>query len=111
MDKNLLMSYIFVNTINKRFEWDIYKAIANVSKHGIGFRQAAFVFSDPDIYIRELPHGNEKRFQVIGQSPLSDVQTITLSVIVTFRHHDTSIRIMSARRANRLERIWYERKN
>ena len=88
-----------------RFEWDDAKAAANLSKHGVSFEEAAEVFYDPnasDDYDRE--HSDEEpRFFIIGLSSRR-----RLYVIYAERQGD-AVRIISARRASKLEHKIYER--
>lgn len=88
------------------FSWDPHKNIKNLLKHGILFNQAATVFDDPDaLIIDDLKHSTflEKRKWILGKS---DVGIIL--VIFTKRLQNT-LRIISARKANRKERILYEK--
>ena len=86
------------------FEWDNNKAITNLQKHGISFTEAATVFGDPlSTTFPDPDHSiNERRFITIGLS--SDSRIIILS------HTDRGdrIRIISARKATRKERRFYE---
>ncbi|MDB5562264.1 MAG: hypothetical protein JWN11_1682 [Hyphomicrobiales bacterium] len=91
------------------FEWDEEKNRANIAKHGIAFEDAAYVFDDPFALI-ELQGfvDSEERWQAIGS--VNDVQIF----FVAYTHRDEFsghevVRMISARRANRLERQRYER--
>jgi uncharacterized protein len=85
-------------------EWDSTKATANLGKHGVSFEEAATVFADPlAITIPDTDHSiGEHRFLTIGYS----TELKLLLVINTER--DDTIRIISARRATRIERQIYE---
>jgi uncharacterized protein len=85
-------------------EWDNAKAAANFDKHDVSFEEAATVFADPlAITIPDADHSiGEHRFLTIGYS----TELKLLLVINTER--DDTIRIISARRANRMERKIYE---
>jgi len=49
------------------FEWDTAKEVANRKKHGVDFRTAAKVFSDPYlIEFDDLDATDELRFNAIG---------------------------------------------
>lgn len=109
MDNIPLISQIFVNTINTHFEWDVYKAIANVHKHGIGFEEALTVFDDPYALFFHGMHGGEKRFQAIGSSMVQPTPIRIISLTFTLRQGSTVCRIISARSASRRERNFYER--
>jgi uncharacterized DUF497 family protein len=87
-----------------RFAWDARKAVANLRKHGVSFAEAATAFQDPlSITIRDPDHSaHEERFILIGQSRQQHL------VVVAHVERDETIRIISARPANRQERTSYE---
>ena len=87
-----------------RFEWDDAKAAADLRKHRIGFDEAAEVFYDPNALADDdLTHSDEEaRFFIIGLSSRR-----LLYVVYAERTGDV-LRIISARRADRLERKHYE---
>jgi hypothetical protein len=92
-----------------RFEWDDEKNRINQRKHGgLAFETAALVFNDPLVIFRKdrIVEG-EQRWHAIG-SALDPV----LLVVHVCRVEDTndeegSIRIISAREANKRERRIY----
>lgn len=85
-----------------QYQWDQHKATSNQKKHGIRFADAVTVFAD-ELAIRiEDPYPDEERYVMIGQDALGRV----LVVIFTYRGDD--IRVISARKANVLERQAYE---
>lgn len=86
------------------FEWDIIKAESNERKHGITFDEASTVFADPlSLTIHDPLHSeDEERFVIIGGSHKNRV----LTVVHTER--GDNIRIISARRATKNERAYYE---
>ena len=86
------------------FEWNNQKALSNEQKHGISFDEASTVFGDPlSLTIHDPLHSeNEERFVVIGTSHKNRV----LIVVHTERGDD--IRIISARKATKNERLQYE---
>jgi len=91
------------------FEWDIGKALANATKHGIMFDQAATVFLDAmAITVYDVAHSqSEDRWVTLGRS----TSGVLLAVAHTF--HETGlaearIRIISARAATPRERRYYE---
>jgi uncharacterized DUF497 family protein len=88
-----------------RFEWDDAKAAANLRKHRVSFDEAAEVFDDPDAFgDYDAEHSDEEpRFFIIGLSSRR-----LLYVVYVERSGDV-VRIISARRANKLERKIYER--
>jgi uncharacterized DUF497 family protein len=87
-----------------RFEWDDQKAVANLEKHGVSFGEATEVFYDPNaIEDYDVDHSaNEPRFFVIGLSSRR-----LLYVIYAERIGDI-VRIISARKADKLEHQIYE---
>ena len=87
-----------------RFEWDEQKAKSNLAKHGVEFEEASTVFADPlSSTIHDPDHSLfEDRFIIVGQS----IRRRVLVVVHTDR--SDSIRIISARPANRRERKDYE---
>jgi uncharacterized DUF497 family protein len=89
---------------NDRFEWDLAKASANVTRHNVTFEDAATVFNDPFLMtVPDLAHSDdEERFFAIGYSESSRLLLVVHSEI-----RDT-IRIISARLATRRERNSYE---
>lgn len=85
------------------FVWDQAKARKNHAKHGIAFEQAAEAFFDPFLRVIDASPDAETRDAIIGM----DKQWKLLFVV----HLDTEanqIRIVSARRATRPERQFYE---
>lgn len=88
-----------------RFEWDDAKAAANLRKHRVSFKEAAEVFDDPNAFgDYDSEHSDEEaRFFIIGLS-----SKWMLYVVYAERTGDV-VRIISARRANKIERNIYER--
>lgn len=87
-----------------RFEWDPRKNSANQRKHRVSFEEAETVFYDDRALLIEDPDPEEDRFILLGLS----ATLRTLVVCHCYRKRDDVIRIISARRANRLERTAYE---
>jgi uncharacterized DUF497 family protein len=92
-----------------RFEWDSRKAAANLAKHGVSFEEAQTAFSDESALLLEDPEpvDAEDRFILLGLSARLRV----LVVVHCYREADTVIRLISARKADRLERQQYVRRN
>ena len=87
-----------------RYEWDPTKAEANLADHGVSFAEAVTVLEDDFALTREAPDSEgEQRFVTLGMSGFANL----LVVIYTYREPD-SIRIISAWRANRPQRLRYE---
>ncbi len=87
------------------FEWDARKAAANVAKHGVTFDEALTVFADPLGRLTvDMSHTvAEDRLVILGRSSAGRF----LAVMFTDRGTER-IRLVSARRATRHERIQYE---
>ena len=88
------------------FEWDARKAAANLRKHGVSFEEARAVFLDENALLRsdEDHSDDEDRFVLLGLSG----RMRTLVVCHCYRQEDEVIRVISARKANSLERQQYE---
>ena len=85
--------------------WDVRKADANVTNHGIAFADAEAVLTDPLALTREDPDAeNEQRFLTVGADAFGRI----LVVIYTYRG-EAQVRLISARRATRNERRSYAR--
>lgn len=90
-----------------RFEWDEAKNFANTQKHGVSFRDAAEVFGDPLHLTRfDSIEAGEERWRTYGVVG----GIILIMVAHTYRDDEGGevIRIISARRATRVERRFYE---
>jgi uncharacterized DUF497 family protein len=87
-----------------KFEWDSRKARDNVRKHGIDFNEASTVFADTlSITIPDPVHSeDEERWITMG---LSNRQRL---VVVVHTEEEETIRLISARAADRFERRKYE---
>ena len=89
-----------------RFEWDSAKARANQRKHGITFEEAETAFFDERALIVPDPdHSteNEERLILLGLSA-----SLRVLVVIHCEMQDDVIRIISARRATRSERVQYD---
>lgn len=89
-----------------RFEWDARKAAANLRKHGVSFEEARTVFLDENALIRpdEGHSDDEERFLLLGLSG----RLRTLVACHCYRQEDEVIRLISARKANSVERQQYD---
>ena len=85
------------------FEWDRYKATANVRKHDVSFEFACEAFFDPFVYYidEEFVEG-EQRETILGMTSSSRL----LYVVYVIR--EDVVRIISARFVTRSEREQYE---
>lgn len=83
------------------FEWDDEKAASNYTKHGIRFETAAKAFADENKLIRfDEEHLQEERFNVLAK-----IGKI-IFIVCAFKENNT-IRIISARKANKEEQRRY----
>lgn len=84
------------------FEWNDEKAASNLIKHAVAFEDAAHVFFDP--------HRAERHD---GREPYGEDRFVTVGVVggvelaVTYTMRDDTIRLISARKADRHERNEY----
>jgi uncharacterized protein len=97
------MDTLFVYA-GQRFGWDTEKALANLKKHGIRFEQACEVFADPFFRLVDATSNDEAREAVIGMTE----QSTLLFVVHVVVERGGVIRIISARKATRAERRFYE---
>lgn len=84
--------------MNLRFEWDDAKEEINISKHGLDFKTASFVFLDENrLELYDIVHStpDEDRYITIGI--VADILTVVYTV------RTDAIRIISARRATKKE--------
>jgi len=90
------------------FEWDERKSSSNKRKHGVSFEEAASVFSDENALVVPDPEHSrqEDRFVILGLSAALRM----LVVCHCYRRVSDVIRIVSARKATKKERIQYERR-
>jgi uncharacterized DUF497 family protein len=87
------------------FEFDPDKAVANLAKHGISFREAMTVFDDPlaQTFPDELHSEDEDRSITIGLSSKSRL------LFISHREIENLIRLIGARRATATEKKAYEK--
>lgn len=90
-----------------RFEWDEGKNKENIKKHGISFEEAQTVFFDEHAVRFFDPDHSEKEdsFLMLGLS----FKLRILVVCHCFRKDETTIRIISARKAIKQETKNYKR--
>ena len=91
-----------------RFEWDQRKNAANRRKHGGSFEEAATVFADEHaLLIADPDHSeDEDRFVLLGLCSLLRM----LVVCHCYQETEEVVRIISARKATRSERLHYNRR-
>jgi len=89
-----------------KIEWDLAKANSNAKKHGVSFEEAQTVFYDEFAiqFFDDESSIAEDRFLMLGMS--SEARML----IVCHCERDTghTIRIISARKATRTERKYYQ---
>ncbi|MCA1956923.1 MAG: BrnT family toxin [Nitrospira sp.] len=92
------------------FEWDPKKATANEVKHGISFEEAGTAFFDPGgIDGDDLEHSSaEPRRLRLARSAAGSI--LVIAYTLRSRGHEKTIRIISARLANRKEKKGYQEK-
>jgi len=90
-----------------RFEWDEKKNKANRKKHGVEFEEARTAFYDENaIEFFDPDHsGSEERFILLGLS----LRLRALVVCHCFRESEDTVRIISARKADKAEERDYWR--
>ena len=89
-----------------RLEWDPAKAAANLRSHKVSFAEALTVLEDEFALTREDPDAiQETHFVTLGLSNLGNL----LVVVYTYREPDI-IRLISAWKANKHQRIQYEKR-
>ena len=88
-----------------RFQWDKNKNNENIKKHKVSFEEAKTVFYDDNARLISDPEHfiDEERFIVLG---MSDKLRI-LVVVHTYKENDEVICIISARKAAKSERKYY----
>jgi len=91
-----------------KIEWNLDKDIINLKKHNISFKEASEIFHDT-LHISVLDERidySEERWITIGQTKK------TLLVVVAHTYMESNgyetIRIISARKATKKERVQYE---
>lgn len=88
-----------------KFEWDEKKNGKNRQKHGVWFEEAKNIFSDPYHRVFLDPGHYEDRYIAIGFSGSERL----LVTVFCYRKNESSIRIISVRKATKKERRFYEK--
>ncbi len=91
-----------------RFSWDRAKAESNARKHGVSFETATRVFADPYALMRQdrIENG-EWRWQTLGRVD-GHLLLLVAHTVLDDQEGVEEIRMISARRADRKERTYYE---
>ena len=88
------------------FEWDKTKAESNERKHGVTFEDAMSVFDDPyAILEQDRIVDGEARWIALGI--VDDESVVVVAHSIQETEADETVRIISARHANRQERRRY----
>jgi uncharacterized DUF497 family protein len=87
-----------------RIEWNKKKAEANLRKHGVDFADAAVALEDENALTIEDTGFEERRFKTLALGP-----GIKVLLIVHAERDESTIRIISARKADRSEARQYYR--
>lgn len=89
------------------FVWDEDKNKANRKKHGVWFEEAQSVFDDVHgrLFLDSDHSVHEDRFVLDGHNNYNRL----LVVVHCHRESDSVIRIISARKATKKERVFYEK--
>jgi uncharacterized DUF497 family protein len=87
-----------------KIEWDPKKAKLNLKKHGVAFEEAATALSDPMAITGADPDRSyyEERYITFGASAKNRL------IVVSHTEEGETIRLISARKANKGERELYE---
>jgi hypothetical protein len=90
-----------------RFEWDPRKDKANRQKHRISFELAHRVFDDPNhLSIQDRHEDGEARWQTLGL--IGPYAILLVAHTYEDEHGEEVVRIISARKATRAERLLYD---
>ena len=91
------------------FEWDPAKALANIHKHGVSFDAAATVLLDRlalSVY-DEANSQHEERWFTLGLDARGNVLAVAHTYEI-IEPANVRVRIISARKATKRERRYYE---
>jgi hypothetical protein len=94
-----------------RWTWDPAKNDANLRKHNIDFPTAIAVFDDPMSITVEDHYRQEQRWRTTGMVASQVIVVIHTWFEETTEGQEPSARVISARKASRLERREYEEGN
>ena len=85
-------------------KWDPIKASDNIKKHRVSFEEASTIFNDSFfITFLDVEHSfDEERYITLGYSNKNQL------LLVAHTDHEGTIRIISARKATKNERRFYE---
>ena len=84
-------------------EWDPGKARSSIRKHGISFSDAQTVLYDRlALSMEDRSAEGENRYLTVGSDALNRI------IVVCYTYRNMKVRLISARRATKLERNAYE---
>lgn len=88
-----------------RFQWDQNKNLVNIKKHKVSFEEAKTVFFDDNARLIPDPEHSkfEERFIILGIT----YKLRLIIVVHTYKENNDTIRIISARKATKLESKYY----
>lgn len=87
-----------------KFEWDPKKESANIKKHGISFDQAKEALTcGLVVVLKEDNDHNEERYVFLGMC-----KKLNVLVVAVAYPDETVTRIISAGKATKKERLFYE---
>lgn len=87
-----------------RVQWDPAKAAANSRKHGVDFADAAVALEDHNALTIEDGRRDEQRFKTLALGP-----SLKVVLVVHAQRDPETVRIISARKADRAETRQYYR--
>ena len=89
-----------------KFEWNLQKSESNYAKHRVSFEEAATVFQDALSFTFPDPDHSigESRYLIIGRSRFNQL------LVVVHTDRGEAVRIISARKATRREKRFYEQR-
>jgi len=92
-----------------QFDWDVEKEKINIAKHKLNFTDACHVFADTfQLNLFDESHSDdEDRWVVIGEIPVMKIVVVVHTIRQGYDEHDTRVRIISARKAEKKEREAY----
>ncbi len=87
-----------------KYEWDSQKEKTNIKKHGIAFQQAKEALQSAMVVVlKEDLDSGEERYVYLGMC-----KKLNILVVVVAYPDENITRIISARKANKKERKFYE---
>ncbi len=89
-----------------KFDWDENKAAANLKKHQVSFETARRAFDDP--FALRTADEKHSTLREVREWLIGEADGKILVVVFTLREYGLLYRLISARKANRKERVIYE---